>query len=74
MAYGMPDLEISWDGGKTWVFYANSVGPDCLARVVMPDGTVLWKGHAEEYLETCGGCDGSGKSRRLRFVKEPGEE
>lgn len=65
---GLPDIEISWDNGDTWQLYANAVGKNCLARVRTPEGKTIWTGRAEEFLETCGGCDGTGKSRRLRFV------
>jgi len=75
MAFGFPDMEISWDGGDTWYVYANAIGTGCLGRIRTPDGKTIWTGRAEEYLETCGGCDGTGKSKRLRFVaSEPGEK
>jgi hypothetical protein len=73
-SFCMPNIEVSWDDGATWMPYGNCISEGMLARILGSDGTVLWSGHAESYVETCGACDGKGKSRRLRFVAEKPKE
>lgn len=70
-SFGSPTCEVSWDGGKTWGPYQNAVGENMLARIVDPDGWVLWTGQAEYHEQKCGGCDGTGKSRWLHFKTHP---
>ncbi len=68
--FRMPEFEVSWDLGNTWQPYSNCIGEKMLARIVAPDGTVLWTGHAEYFVEKCGGCGGTGRSRLLRYVTD----
>lgn len=65
--FNAPKIELSWDNGKTWMEGSNQCGPGLLARIVAPDGKVLWEGRGIAVTKKCSGCDGTGKRLEYQF-------
>lgn len=69
-AFKAPVMEMSWDDGKTWTEGWNMCRAGMLARIVAPDGNVLWQGRGVAVEKICEGCQGKGVQFYYEFRKE----
>jgi hypothetical protein len=70
VTFDLPEMQYSFDGGKTWRADNPMIGPNMRMRIIDKDGVVIFAAHSEEKEIECSECEGTGKCKRFHYVRD----
>ena len=68
---GAPEIQYSFNGGKTWRAEEPCIGPGVKMRVITAAGKVLYSATAQAANpQPCSQCNGTGQETKLHYVED----